>query len=121
MPIYSDLNQYNPTIKPKLTDIQSVYQSLYNLFNTRVGERLFSRAGIDLEEQLFEIADDLSALEVFRIISDGIEEFEPRVNINYTDTKIIPDPDNNQFVVNLSFGIQGIEGQSFSFQGVLKR
>ena len=118
--IYSDLNQINPTLKPILTEIESVYQSLFNIFNTRPGERLFSRIGIDLEEALFEIADDLSSIEIFRIVTDGIEEFEPRVLVNFTDTKIESDPNNNAFIVDLSFGIVGLEGQIFSFQGILK-
>lgn len=121
MPIYSDINQFSPTLKPLLTDIQSVYQSLYNLFNTRVGEKLFTRFGLDIEDTLFEPADELSSLDLFRIITDGIEEFEPRVEVNFTDTKITPIPDQNKFEVDLVFSIQGIDGQSFSFKGILER
>lgn len=116
--IYSDLNQFNPTKKPVLEDIEAVYQSLFNILNTRKGERLFlPEFGIDLDEQLFTLIDDVSSVELQRLIIDGIETFEPRVIIDTGQTLVTPDQDNNRFEIDLVFQIQGITDQTFSFQG----
>jgi phage baseplate assembly protein W len=38
--LYSDINQYNPAIKPILINIESIFQSIYNLLGTSKGERI---------------------------------------------------------------------------------
>lgn len=115
--IYSDLNGFTPTQKPLLVNIESVYQSLFNIINTRPGERLFlPEFGIDLEDSVFEIIDDISAVDIFRIIVDAISRWEPRVTIDTSRTEVIPDEVNNAYEINLFFEITGIEDQIFEFR-----
>jgi phage baseplate assembly protein W len=108
--LYSDVNQYDPTTKPLLVDVESIYQSLHNILTTQRYERLFNNDfGVDFEDMLFELIDDASALEILRLIAQRIEIYEPRVNLNYSNTEVIPDPDNNRFTVKLVFSIKGQE------------
>jgi phage baseplate assembly protein W len=118
MAVYSDLNSINPTDFPLLTEEEAVYQSLFNIFNTTPGEALFvPEFGLDLEEELFELLDDISALQIFRKISASIERWETRVIIDSVNTIITPIPDENIFDLFLVFSIQGTDGQRFEFKG----
>lgn len=118
MPIYSDLNSFNPTLKSQLIDVQSVYQSLYNLFNTSVGERVFlSEFGFTLEDELFEVIDDITSVAVFVAVVNAIQRWESRVVIDTTRTTIVAVPDENRYDMDLYFNIQGLEETVFNFQG----
>lgn len=118
MPIYSDLNSLNPAVKPLLTDVQAIYQSLYNLFNTRPGERIFlPEFGFALEDELFEVIDDITTVAVFRIVNEAISRWEGRVIIDTSRTVVTPVPDENKYELELYFSILGIEGQTFTFVG----
>ncbi len=118
--VYSDVNSFAPTVKPLVEDVQSVYQSLFNILNTRKGEKpFFPNFGIDLDEELFEVIDDVSAVEVLRQVIDGIETNDPRVIIDISNTKVEPYPDDNKYELYLVFSLQGIEEQTFTFQGSL--
>lgn len=120
--IYSDLNPFNPTQKPDLRDVEAIYASLFNILNTRKGERLFlPEFGVDLQDQLFELMDDITAVGVLREVIEGIEKFEPRVIIDSSRTTVTPKPDEGVFELVLAFELQGIEsdGQTFEFRGAL--
>lgn len=116
--VYSDVNSLTPTLRPLLTDTESVYQALFNLFNTKPGDRLFQpEYGFDLENELFELIDDLGALEVLRQVFDVVQRWEPRVLIDAARSKVTPLEDQNKYELYLSFAIQGVEGQTYSFTG----
>jgi phage baseplate assembly protein W len=118
---YSDLNSIDPTNMPLLTAAKAVYQSLFNSFNTEKGQRVFRPTfGFSFEDHLFELIDDLTSLEVKRKIITELPSIEPRIEIDLTKTKITPDPDNNQYSVDLVFIIKGFDGQSFRFSGNLR-
>lgn len=119
--LVSDLNQYAPTTKPLLEDVESIVQSLDCILSTRRYERVFNiDFGIDFEDELFELIDDSTALEILRIITERVETFEPRVTINFSMTSVTPDPDNNKFDVSLFFSIRGQEDLGdIEFQGVI--
>lgn len=121
--IYSDLNSFTPTLKPLLEDIESVYQSLYNLFNTVPGERFFSSIpfGFNMDDEIFEMMDELGALQVYAKVVDTVTRWEARVQIDNSRTQVIPDPDSNTYDLNLYFEILGMDGQSFNFKGSFSR
>ena len=119
MPLYSDINIVNPTEQPMVEDFQSVYQSLIVLFNTRPGEILFNpEYGIDIEENLFEIIDDLSAALLYNQVFIAIQKFEPRVIVDNANSSVISNPDENVFELILQFTIQGLDStQNFQIIG----
>lgn len=117
MSIYSDINSVTPSSKALLLDIQSVYQSLNNLFNTRPTERLFLPLfGFELESELFEIIDDITAVSIYNRVVEAIERWETRVVIDNSRTTITPIPDENKYDLDLYFAIQGVEGQAFVYR-----
>jgi len=116
--IYSDLNSINPTNKSLLTDAESVYQSLYNIFSTTPGERDFlEEFGFELEDELFEFVDDVTSLEIFRRVLEAVQRWEQRVIVDKANTKITAYPDENKFVLELYFSLRGVGDQLFRFVG----
>lgn len=119
MTVYSDLNQFNPSTlgKEKLIDLESVNQSLINIFKTRTKTRLFNpEFGTEFEDFLFELIDETTALEVFRLTIGAVERFEPRVLIDFARTRVIPVPDEHRYDITLEFQIEGFGDQLFEFQ-----
>jgi len=118
MPLYSDLNQYNPIYKSKLVDIPAVYQSIHNILVTRKGERLFNpEFGTDLEETLFELMDNITAEKLFVRLTESIERWEPRVIIQYSESSVIPDYDTNTYYLNLVFTVKGYGLTKYQYEG----
>ena len=118
---YSDLNQYTPTNKPLLTDVEAISQSINNILATRSYERLFNNDfSLDFEDELFELIDDAAAIEILRVIVERVERFEPRVRLNLSLTDVIPDPDANRFTVNLVYSLVGFEDEpDLEFLGIV--
>ncbi len=120
--LHSDINQYTPTVKPRLVDVEAIYQSINNILSTRRFQRLFNLdAGIDFEDVLFEPVDDINSLEILRLVSEKLEELEPRIIINFSKTEIIPDEDNNAYDVDLIFTIRGQGDEEFEFEGTISK
>lgn len=120
MSFYFDLNMINPTKRSQLVDVESIYQGLTVLLNTRPGELPFRPTfGINLEESLFEFADNNTALDIYRIVTDAIIEFEPRVEIDNSRSNVVADPDNNTFELELYFQVPDLSSDTFEFTGQL--
>lgn len=93
-----------------------MYQSLFNIFSTRPGERLFlPEFGFDLEDELFELIDDITTFDIYRMVVDVVARWESRVLIDNSVTRITPNYDQNSYDLVLAFAIQGLEGQTFTF------
>jgi len=117
MTIYSDVNSYTPEDKALLTKVEAVYQSLDNIFETLVGERLFNvNFGNFLEDEIFEMMSEDSALSVFRAVTAMVERWERRVIIDDRLTVITPNLDDHEFDLYLVFEIQGVEDQKFEYR-----
>ena len=119
MSLYSDVNALKPTEKPQLTDFEAVNMALITLFNTRPGEVAFNpEFGIDLEEELFELIDEISAAAIYSKVFVAINRFEPRVIIDNANSSLTPFPDENKYELTLVFSIQGMdETQKFELIG----
>lgn len=116
--IYSDLNSYTPTKKPILKDVESIYQSIYNILGTRKGEILFRpEFGLNLSDFLFDLMDESSSLELLRDLTETIESADPRVTIDPIGTTITPDYENHKFSIELMFDIEGYDDQTFELTG----
>jgi phage baseplate assembly protein W len=123
MSIYSDLNQYTPHIKAKLTDVEAIHQSLNNILTTRRYERLFNpEFGLDFEDVLFELIDETTALEIFRLISERVEKFEQRITFDFAKSEVTPDQDNNKYDVLIVYQLAGQpDTGDLEFRGVVSK
>lgn len=120
--LYSDLNQYKPSLKPVLNDIEAVYQALYNLFGTSSGERLF-RPEIegDVEDELFEFIDEDNTFSVLNLLIQKVERFEPRVIPDFQQSTVEITTDNNSYKLFLIFKVKGYGNENFKFSGEFVR
>jgi len=122
MAVYFDLNMFAPTKKERLFDVEVIYQALAVLLNTRPGTWPFRpEFGIFLEEELFEFADTATALDIFRRVTDAIDKFETRVELDTSQTKITPLPDENRFDIDIHFSLPDVSEETFSISGTLGR
>lgn len=119
--IYSDVNSFTPWEKPQLTDIESVYQSLYNLFNVKKGERPWEpEYGVDDTDNLFGLMDDFGAFILLDVYSTAVNRWEPRVKLS-NDSVVTAFPDEQRYEIDLVFEVVGIEGQSFKYSGSITK
>ena len=118
--IFSDLNAITPTVTPLLVDVQAIYQSLYNILNTRKGERLFQpNFGLSLEDRLFELDDDVTAVAILQELATAIPQSEPRVTLNIAQTSVTRVVGKNEVDLVLVFAINGIPNRTFQLVGTL--
>lgn len=123
MHVYVDLNQFYPTEKERLFDVEAVYQSVINIIKSLKFERFFKPEfpGENLEDYLFELIDDISAVEVFRVVTGAIERWEPRVKIINRNSTVYPVPEENRYELQLVFRILGFGEQHFELKGNLSK
>lgn len=107
MSFYSDLNYIKPEKGPILEDVDAIYQSIYSIFGTKVGSRLFRPTwGGNLSKYVFEPCDEITARSMFYDIMETLKE-EPRVELNTSESFVTPDPVNSQFLIHLKFKVLG--------------
>jgi len=120
MAFYFDLNMISPKDRGQLFDVESIYQGITMLLNTRPGDFPFRpEFGVSLEESLFEFADNSTALDIYRIVTDAIIRFEPRVEVDNARSIVNADPDNNAFNIELYFQVPDLSEDTFEFTGEL--
>lgn len=82
----------------------AVINSIKNLVLTNYYERPFQpELGSNIRQLLFENIDSIVAAQLERGITEVIGNFEPRAQVSRVTA--IPDPDNNQYKVELEFFI----------------
>ena len=88
----------------KITNENSVKQSLRNLIMTNIGERMFEPlVGSNITHSLFEPNDAITANSVEYYVKKCIEENEPRVLLN--TVFVYANPDGNSFTVSILFSL----------------
>jgi phage baseplate assembly protein W len=88
----------------KVTDVQSVNQSLKNLILTNAGERLFQPlVGCSIYNSLFELNDTMQASNIKFLIETTIKNNEPRASV--IAVTVIPQTDNNAFGINIVYNL----------------
>lgn len=120
MSIYSDINKYNPKVRPRLTDLDAVFASVHNLFTTPPRQRLFRPEGLIIEDLLFENMDDRAVLKVRNHVYNILMR-EPRIELLYNNITVIPNTDDQSFTIKLRFKVKGLEGQVFEREGIFRR
>ena len=120
MAIYSDINYIDIKREPRITDIDDVYQAIYTLLTTRVGQRVFRpNYGSYLDNYLFEPCDEETANRILFDIITTITQ-EPRVQLNRSQTTVTPIPERNMFAIRIVFTVLGFSDTERSMTLTLK-
>lgn len=114
MAYFRDINFFSPTKKSEVLDAEAVRQEMAMLFNTRPPERLFDpEYGIALDNFLFDLISQESADQIFFEIIAKVKRYVGSVTIDQGKSEVIPDPDNNRYILNLFFNINGASDGSY--------
>jgi len=96
----------------------AISRSIRNIVFTVPGEKFFNPDfGSNVSRLLFETLDDLTALSIQDEIENSIRNFEPRVILNRVN--VIPNYDNNEFLVTIIYTIVGIDVPAQQLEFVL--
>lgn len=118
--VYPDLNQSDLSGKPLLYNLESVSQSITNLFSTERGERLFRpTVGSSLRSIIFKQVNEATAMQLRQLLINSIEEGDRRISIVRKDTKIVPAPEEDGYDVVIRYNVYGIPEQAFTYAGFL--
>ena len=86
----------------------AIARSLRNLVLTTPGERFFNdELGSQVNNLLFEVVDDVTALSIKNEIENVIENYEPRVKL--LGVNVLADIDSYSIDVKISYRIIGID------------
>jgi phage baseplate assembly protein W len=108
--IYSDVNSHNPTKYHEVHNIDAIRQSIENILTIVKGTVHFARNfGASIQPILFEPMDDATELLIFQRVVEAIEQWEPRVRVDYAATRIIANFDHHQYDVEIAYYIIGFE------------
>ena len=99
-------------------DLGAIRNSIINLFTTSPGDKILNPTfGIDLRYFLFYPVSPTIAFSIKDAIEQGITTQEPRVSLNSLD--VIPDEDNQQYVINMSLGVPFLQINEFILNSYL--
>ncbi len=115
-PTYVDLNFNVGTnsFSELLYDVDAIRNSLYNLFTTPIGTRVFvPEYGSHLYRMVYEPVDATSATELRVYVGKEVERWEPRVIL--LDKDILVQPVFGGFNINLTYTIR-MTGVSSNFE-----
>ena len=102
-----------------LKNENAIARSVRNIVFTVPGEKFFNeRFGSHISEVLFENINEITASAIEDQIRISITNYEPRVQL--TEVRALPNFDNNQFDVSVSYIIIGIDIPPQELQFVLQ-
>lgn len=110
--INSRYKDVNPRYLVKDSDViksglNAINSSLENIFGTSRGERTFiPQFGSDLTRLLFEPINDETAQNIFFELMNNIEEWEPRIIVEPTESYVRPIPDHNLYEVMITYRLR---------------
>ncbi len=97
----------------------AIARSLRNIVFTTPGEKFFNESfGSRITESLFDNIDEITASIITDEISESINRYEPRVELD--SVKAYPDYDNNGFDVIIKYDVIGAEIPRQELQFVLQ-
>jgi phage baseplate assembly protein W len=103
-----------------LFDANSVLNSIKNILTTTPGQKLLNPLfGLDLRNYLFEPVTTTRAFFIAQDILTGLVFQEPRVNIN--NINIQPNPDDMQYIIDLTMSIPSLNIYKISLKGLLDK
>ena len=97
----------------------AIARSLRNIVFTTPGEKFFDESfGSRITESVFENIDSITATIIADEISESINNYEPRVNLD--SVKAYPNYDTNSFDVIITYDVVGTEIPTQELQFVLQ-
>ena len=99
-----------------LKNESAIARSIRNIVFTLPGEKFFDpNFGSDISQSLFENIDEISAVTIREEIEYSIKTYEPRVNL--LEVESIPNFDNNEYNVGITYEIIGadVDAQQLEF------
>ena len=99
-----------------LKNESAIARSIRNIVFTLPGEKFFNPSfGSDISQSLFENIDEISAVTIREEIEYSIKTYEPRVNL--LEVESIPNFDNNEYNVVITYEIIGadVDAQQLEF------
>ena len=85
-------------------DESAILNSIKNIFTTTPGQKILNPAfGVNLTRWLFEPLNDFTANEIGQVVLQGIERFEPRVQV--ANVTVLTDMLNERYIIKLSLRI----------------
>lgn len=110
----------------QITDIQvdnnlgAVYNSIANIITTTPGQKPLNPVfGINFKDLLFQPVTEDRANLIGNAIFEGIQKFEPRVNIN--SINIFTDDEKQQYIIELNISVPRFNVQQVKVVGVLDK
>tara|TARA_R100001015_G_C4566127_1_gene125045 strand:+ start:70 stop:558 length:489 start_codon:yes stop_codon:yes gene_type:complete len=101
-----------------LFDENSIRNSITNIFLTAPGQKILSpEFGLDLRRYLFEPISEFSAFSIRDDIRNRLPEMEPRITVN--NVVVIPDPDQNEYRINMQIDIPSLDVYGISIRSSL--
>lgn len=108
MALWKDLNYLKLENESILEDIPDVYQAIYSIFKTKKGSRVFNpEFGADLSRYLYEPCDEITARNMMYDITVSLNQ-EPRVQLDSSQSNVVPDPTNNTMIIVLALNVPGV-------------
>ena len=102
-----------------LKDEDAIKRSIRNIIQTIPSERFFNPSfGSDIKTSLFEFVDFGTASLLQTQIEIAISNYEPRVD--NVKVEVTPNPDQNNFEINVIFDIVGQDFPSQTFNYILE-
>ena len=99
-----------------LKNENAIARSVRNIIFTVPGEKMFNPDfGTNINDSLFELLDETSAIVIKDQITYSLETYEQRISL--IDVIVVPDFDNNGYDVEISYRIVGadVDPQQISF------
>lgn len=112
MPIYSDLNKRDASVRPRVVGVEAILQSVENVLSIGQKQALFNPRGVRLNHLLFELADDEVEFAVKNLVYEALQE-EPRVTLDWALTTAVRTPERHELRVKLVYNILGYTEQKY--------
>ena len=109
MALYSDVNRYDDVPDDIVYDVRAITQHLDNLLCIKERELLFNEdVYLSIEPWLFEPIDDDTSSMLFKILVDGVRQFDDRLDVRVDKSQVIPFPNERKFEVRVVFNVKGL-------------
>jgi phage baseplate assembly protein W len=104
----------------RITNEESIKQSIRNIIMTRKGERFFNPSfGSTIYSSLFNPNDLTTVISIRQSVIESINNFEPRAEL--IDVIVNPEFDTNHIPVKIIFSIRNFQNEQFELDLIISR
>lgn len=109
---YSDVNPRYSIKNGEILEVglEAINGSIENILGTSFGERVFlPEFGSGVKSLLFENINEDTADRIMNALTDAIQKWEPRIEIQQDETYILPKIDENLYEINITYRLVDID------------